>query len=1748
MKRNFRLVGNQVVDTQVHDELEGYAIQHHIELTGARDGGTTLEVDADEDDVAEFQFSDDTFWMGTVGEIPLLLESERGTANRDGNTSTIDIPQVLSLGSDQRGILNNVVIRKFLVRKALGKVTEIVVRKSAEKLDAHLQEAPGLYFVRKDFRTEKVTNKLPDTTQPYLLLIHGTAASLNRSFDKMISNPQYGLWDSLQKQYGDRIIALQHFTLTASPIANAIEVVKWLPDNVTLHIMSTSRGGLVGEMIAKLSDKVKPNFRPENRQLLVKAYGNKELSTLEDEISNRNIVIEKYIRTACPAAGTSLCSKRLDRFLNVLINTIQFSTAGASSPLLKLCKTLLSDVLACKAKPEVLPGLYAMNPDSGFIKALNHPEETIHSPLYVIAGHNKLSLKPKAFVTIIARLIFYGKNDWIVDTKSMTRGLFRNQKIGYYYHEGDEVNHFNYFANRKTQEAIKNAVLAPKDTLAPEFEAFDRNLPANADRGWIFGNLKPEKVSGDKPVIIMLPGILGSNLSKDGHEIYLSVDDVLMGRMVELELNAKNVQPTSLIKKFYGKFAKKFSDTYDVAVFPFDWRLDLRKEAKRLDAYISGILDITGNKSVKIVAHSMGGLVVRSFIQNHAATWKRITDRPDYRVIFLGSPLGGSYLIPEIMVGSGGRIKQMAGMDLIHEKDELLKVFNKYDGLFNLLPIDATQHDFADMATWKKIKENFTSFDWPLPTASTVNNFKQFKEEINNFDIGIYSDKNIIYIAGKSDKTTNGFYYKTHSADGDTLTFTETPYGDGSVTWATGIPAEIKNGDRVYYVRVGHGDLANEPDIFPGIADLLNTGITSKLSKTPPVKRGEPEVQDKREQLMEDTTFDNFENVMVGSVATGEAEETFTLPINIILKCGDLKYAAHPILVGHLKSDGIMSAEAVVDAYFDNMLSRRLATGNYPGNIGESNYFVNPNNKPKGALIVGMGKTEKLSGFQLEETVKQGVIEYLCTFRVNECEVHGSVGLSSLLLGCGYAGLSVETAIKGVISGVHKANEAIRLNGNNIWPVVDTIEFIEINEDRALQALICLDALKNTVNAGFSFEPKLQKLIGSRKRLIFENNADWWQRVTIREEVDYDKQQGPGKVFTFTSSMGTARDEMRKLYVTKDVIDSLMKEISAQDNWDKELAKTLFELMIPNDFKLALRNQQNLLLILDKTTAAYPWEMLQDVSVQSVPLSISAGMIRQLTTDTYRQMVNYTMENAALIVGNPNTGGFLPSLPGAKSEAELVNKVLGDAGYATTISNEESSSDIIRKLFRSDYKIIHLAGHGMYDSTPPDNSGMVIGKNVFLTTREIEQLSFIPELVFINCCHLGNINDSTEAAYQNRYKLAANLGTQLIGMGVKCVIAAGWAINDTAAMEFTELFYSAMLSGSTFGDAVRTARKHCYDRHPYSNTWGAYQCYGDQFFTLKKIYSGKKHTLRRYYVADQVRIDLENLINRVGANYSDVQKQAYLDEIQLILDSAAVVNIPLASLYESLGIIHNRLGQVQKSIDYFKLFFSKNSEAFNVNSFVEYSRLLVSYYSNDEQAVKKIGEVVEHLDKLAKVIPSYAIYNAMGTGYKSIARLLTKKEREKYLKLSVDVYLKAYENGKDAGVDNTMYALTNAYMLGILLPKDQVNLPHVCELEWSFGNITAFDNTLTFWDLMDVPRYWLCKYILQQQGYVFENGNIRVTPYQVIDAWKKVIQSGGAETHQQAILSKLTAMTLFYESEKFPELSEKLNYIVAALK
>ncbi|MBK7464158.1 MAG: hypothetical protein IPJ50_16465 [Betaproteobacteria bacterium] len=49
-------------------------------------------------------------------------------------------------------------------------------------------------------------------------------------------------------------------------------------------------------------------------------------------------------------------------------------------------------------------------------------------------------------------------------------------------------------------------------------------------------------------------------------------------------------------------------------------------------------------------------------------------------------------------------------------------------------------------------------------------------------------------------------------------------------------------------------------------------------------------------------------------------------------------------------------------------------------------------------------------------------------------------------------------------------------------------------------------------------------------------------------------------------------------------------------------------------------------------------------------------------------------------------------------------------------------------------------------------------------------MRFVPELVFINCCHLGRVDGEREL---DRLDLAANLGEELVRVGVRAVNAAG---------------------------------------------------------------------------------------------------------------------------------------------------------------------------------------------------------------------------------------------------------------------------------------------------------------------------------------------------------------------------------------
>lgn len=79
-----------------------------------------------------------------------------------------------------------------------------------------------------------------------------------------------------------------------------------------------------------------------------------------------------------------------------------------------------------------------------------------------------------------------------------------------------------------------------------------------------------------------------------------------------------------------------FEDKPNLFVFPYDWRQDNNLTAQLLKEKIQQVKDSTGKTKVDIIAHSMGGLVARSYIQGNG--YRNDVDQ----VVFLGTPHLGS--------------------------------------------------------------------------------------------------------------------------------------------------------------------------------------------------------------------------------------------------------------------------------------------------------------------------------------------------------------------------------------------------------------------------------------------------------------------------------------------------------------------------------------------------------------------------------------------------------------------------------------------------------------------------------------------------------------------------------------------------------------------------------------------------------------------------------------------------------------------------------------------------------------------------------------------------------------------------------------------------------------------------------------------------------------------------------------------------------------------------------------------------
>lgn len=1183
-----------------------YDITQSIEISSSRNfAGGSIELNGS--DIGQMVFDDGTEWVGYVGDFQEIYKEHKSRAI-DEDSGIWKIPNIVQ-EDPNRSLIGKGVLKLLNIFNP--KLKADAGSELAKKTDQKILKE-GLFVVDDEFNMIKLNNN--EVLQgKILLMLHGTLSSTKGSFADL----QGETWKTLYDYY-DYILAFEHHTLSVSPIHNTLTLLKELPPNLTLDILSHSRGGLIGDILARYDTRNDRDvFGFDTHEINLFGEEDDKLPEIINQINKlaieKSLSVQHFVRVACPAAGTTLLAERLDHYLNAILNAVGFLIGGKTNILYSIAKEFLLEVVQSRSDAKSMPGLWAMTPDSVYQKINNKRDRDVKSKLFVIAGESTIGGNVcNTLMVILTNLYYWEANDFVVDTKSMKRGVSRVGGLHQFLSKDKMIFHFSYFNNDTTRKYI---LMGLQGVTTEGNYAFEYISKGNMDRGGLDLSLKMKKyafnnVSGNRPIAILLPGIMGSLLNDEEGNIWVNLLRINRGDFVsELKIASTSIKADGVMENSYKRMGELLLEDNDLRVFAFDWRKSLEETAQLFIAELKEYLKY--NQPINIVAHSMGGLVIKSLIKMDRDLWKKFCAGSN-KLILLGTPWLGSHLIMEVLTGHSRRIKQLDLIDWNNNKKGILSTVNEFPGVFELLPV--TQPQFGQKSFWANIQNYVKNMIEPSPVMLTK--FQNYSKETRDIELGIEERNKVFYIAGRGE-TVNGYYLKKEFFRGEVLKYTTTNDGDGSVTYDLGIPKGILL-TNLSFVNVVHGDLANHESVFQEVRSILKTGKLKVKSRSLDVNRDITPtfiINDKSEIILVGEETEVFNNLFDLPPEKNDLE-VVKQELYVSIVNGDLKYANHPVMVGHFKGDGIYSAEKSLDKYLDYKLSERHKLGFYPADIGDSEVTFHKKSKPRGALVVGLGKLEHLTPFLLAKSVEIAVIKYSFFFRDNyDSEENKKAGssLNTVIIGNSFGGISVEDSISAILMGVHRANRKINKLDIGLR-TIEELEFVDYYEDITQQAYQALKNLEHSQNDINIVVKPYRTGIGSKKRISAYRGGSWWHvfnTTTLYSKHNKEKPLG----LSFNSTSGKARVEQDVILSDLTMMEHLSKTLSKDPTWQQIVSKSLFELLIPNDFKSIMRNQNNILWKLDEYAAQFPWEMFhyyeEDVpNNEEIPTFVNTGLIR----------------------------------------------------------------------------------------------------------------------------------------------------------------------------------------------------------------------------------------------------------------------------------------------------------------------------------------------------------------------------------------------------------------------------------------------------------------------------------------------------------------------------------------------------------
>lgn len=1386
--------------------------------------------------------------------------------------------------------------------------------------DGCLEHRNGLYHCNGERWELSRADSIPVSSEPTLILIHGTASSSEGSFSGLWENAAYRR--QLVSTYDTRLYAFEHRSLTESPIANALDLIKTIPQGGRLHLVSHSRGGMVGELLARANRlDLEPFTESEIEGFLQhsahrKRQGYEEdgrrLRELNRELRSRNINVERFVRVACPARGTTLASDKLDRWASVMFNLfgMGLDLGGKALPFLEplakgydLLRTFLLAVVRDRTDATLLPGLEAMMPDSPLVALLNAADVRIDSPLHVLAGDFQGDGLLPWLGDCLSEIYYGGETDLVVNTASMSGGAMRMRGIRQKFLSGPKVHHLSYFRRDESAQPLLNA-LQGDDSQYTLLEGPSR---AGISRGG-----REIKRKDKAPIVFILPGIMGSHIQLGKNRIWFEPFSMCSGEMRKLRVNAAQVTADGWLDRGYEKLARYLADTHEVRPFAYDWRLSIVDAATRFAKELEDGLHEAKErgKPLRIVAHSMGGLVARLALKSR---WKDFRALPGSRLLQLGTPNRGSHSIAAVLTARDDFVQIIERwFDWKHNMGEFLEIVRDFPGVLELLPwpeenglaIDGA--DYFSERFWQDLydrdQDAGKAESWLPPRQEPLTEALKAVQELRQAEL---EPECSLYVAGHAPTPIAVRVEKGQMEIG------WVDEGDGRVPWKTGIPAGVP----VWFTDAAHGDLASHESSFQAYLELLENGTTRRLSHTPAIARGAGSIPIFRPRgLTANALYPSPDEVMAAATGGARAGQRpraeVEAPATIEIIHGSLAGAESPVLIGAYAGDPLHGSASYLNNLLDGRLDRAYTIGRYPGRLDDAMIFsqADPSRKPAGAIVVGLGPIGDLLPGTLTQALTHGLLEYA---RVREQQSEAEpcrperLEVSSLLVGTGFTGLTVEAGTRCLLDALKRANKALRQN--RLKTRIGRLTVFEEMESRAITAVQALrDMIGESRFAGVAgFDGRLRDGQGGYCGRISSGSG---KPGTYRVHIVADEG-----ALRFTVVTDRARNVVSAEPNQRQAVDGLIRSATRTTHDQPGLSRALFELLVPNSMKEIVADLRTLMLSLDKQAAAYPWELMRDTDQSGEPpLAARVELIRQLASGQGRGRVRTVRNRRVFIVGDTQSG--LSELTGAQAEARAVADCFARANYEVNDLYRATPMQVFDALFNGHYRFMHLAGHGVVNDGATGLTGMVLSPGTYLTTAQISKLRRVPECVFINCCHLGSMEADAEMRWG---ELAANLATEFIEMGCKAVIAAGWAVNDQAASTFACTFYEAMFKGRRFAQAVFHARSETHRLHPLTNTWGAFQAYGDDRYRFPCV-GAEGVTMQEYVHPSHIIADLDMLCARLKDATQSDKKDYYLEKISAIEQSARGTDYQHAGVRQKLAAAWAELGENERAIGHYR--------------------------------------------------------------------------------------------------------------------------------------------------------------------------------------------------------------------------------------